>query len=221
MTAARPWTAATIQARYGALLVAATLAVALLGTSAAFAADRPALDCMIRFQLSGWSAIYERVDGTGIVACADDTSLPVLIQARGAGLTVGKSKVTSGTGKFADVHQISDVLGRYAQGDFQAGVATSGAAQLLTNGKVSLGLQAGLQSQSLVLMFMSQEALDRFTRGNSWTAGADASVAIGRVGANGRLETLDASGVIAFALTNAGLMAGARVDGTRISKVGS
>jgi lipid-binding SYLF domain-containing protein len=86
---------------------------------------------------------------------------------------------------------------------------------------ISLGLQAGLQSQSLVLMFMSQEALDRFTRDNTWTAGADASVAIGRVGANGRLETVNESGVIAFALTNAGVMAGARVDGTRISKVSS
>ena len=86
---------------------------------------------------------------------------------------------------------------------------------------ISLGLQAGLQSQSLVLMFMSQEALDRFTSGNGWTAGADASVAVGRVGANGRLETLADNGVIAFALTNGGLMAGARIDGTRISKVGS
>ncbi|MGZ8255653.1 MAG: BPSL1445 family SYLF domain-containing lipoprotein [Burkholderiaceae bacterium] len=86
---------------------------------------------------------------------------------------------------------------------------------------VSLGLQAGVQSQSLVLMFMTQEALDRFTRASTWTAGADASVAIGRVGANGRLETLGESGVIAFALTNAGLMAGARVDGTRISKIPS
>lgn len=86
---------------------------------------------------------------------------------------------------------------------------------------ISLGLQAGLQSQSLVLMFMSQEALDRFTRSSSWTAGADASVAIGRVGANGRLETLDESGVIAFALTNGGVMAGARVDGTRIARTPS
>jgi len=86
---------------------------------------------------------------------------------------------------------------------------------------ISLGVQAGLQSQSLILMFMTQEALDRFTSGNGWTAGADASVAIGRVGANGRLETLDDNGVVAFALTNAGLMAGAKVDGTRISKVTS
>lgn len=86
---------------------------------------------------------------------------------------------------------------------------------------ISLGVQAGLQSQSLVLMFMTQEALDRFTSGSGWTAGADASVALGRVGANGRLESLEDNSVIAFALTNAGLMAGAKVDGTRISKVAS
>jgi lipid-binding SYLF domain-containing protein len=86
---------------------------------------------------------------------------------------------------------------------------------------ISLGLQAGLQSQSLVMMFMTQEALDRFTSKSNWMAGADASVAIGRVGANGRLETFDDNGVVAFALTNAGLMVGAKVDGTRISKVAS
>ncbi|MGZ8255652.1 MAG: hypothetical protein ACXWVT_12430, partial [Burkholderiaceae bacterium] len=124
----------------GAILAAAPVAIALIGTSAALADDRSNLDCTIRFQLSGWSAIYERVDGTGIVACADGTSLPVLVQARGAGLTVGKAKVTSGTGRFTDVHQISDVIGTYAQGDVYAGVVKSGAAKSLTNGKVSLGL---------------------------------------------------------------------------------
>jgi lipid-binding SYLF domain-containing protein len=86
---------------------------------------------------------------------------------------------------------------------------------------VSLGVQAGLQSQSLVLMFLSQEALDRFQKSDGWTAGADASVALGRVGANGRLETFSDNGVVAFPLTNAGLMAGANVNGTRISKVGT
>jgi len=123
-----------------AILVAGTLAIALIGTSAALAGERHAVDCTIRFQLSGWSAIFERVDGTGIVACSDGTSLPVEIQARGAGLTVGRSKVTSGTGRFADVHQISDVLGTYAEGDVHVGVMKSRAAQVLTNGKVSLGL---------------------------------------------------------------------------------
>ena len=89
------------------ILVAATMAIAIIGTSAALADDPPTLDCTIRFQLSGWSAIYESVDGTGIVAY---------------------------------VHQISDVLGTYAQGDVHADLVKSGQAQSLTNGKVSLAL---------------------------------------------------------------------------------
>ena len=110
------------------------------------------------------------------------------------------------------------VGGEYGRGALSVDGRIVGSYKLTS---VSLGLQAGLQSQSLVLMFMTQEALDRFTSGTAWTAGADASVAIGRVGANGRLETFADSGGVAFALTNAGLMAGARVDGTRISKVPS
>jgi hypothetical protein len=123
-----------------AILVAATLAIALIGTSAAFADEPLTVDCTMRFQLSGWSAIYERADGTGMVSCADGTSLPVVIQLRGAGITVGKSKITNGTGEFAYAHQISDIIGTYAQGDVHAGIVKSGTAQLLTNGKVSLAL---------------------------------------------------------------------------------
>jgi len=131
------------------ILVVATALIALIGASAALAAGRPTIDCTIRFQLSGWSAIYERVDGTGIVACSDDTSLPVEIQARAAGFTVGKPRIISGTGKFASVHQISDVFGTYAQGDVHGGVAKSGASELLTNGKVSLGLTRNGQGDEL------------------------------------------------------------------------
>lgn len=123
-----------------ALLAASTVAIALVGSSAAFAEDPPSLDCTIRFKLSGWSAIYQRADGSGAVSCADGTSLPVVIRARGVGVTVGKSKITRGSGKFADVHKISDLIGTYAQGDVHAGVVKLGDAQLLTNGKVSLAL---------------------------------------------------------------------------------
>ena len=110
------------------------------------------------------------------------------------------------------------VGGEYGKGSLSIDGRTVGNYKLTS---VSLGVQAGLQSQSLVLMFMTQEALDRFTSKSNWTAGADASVALGRVGANGRIETLGDTGVIAFALTNAGVMAGAKVDGTRISKLAS
>jgi len=80
------------------------------------------------------------VDGTGIVACSDDTALPVVVQAPGAGFTVGKPRITSGTGRFAYVRQISDVFGTYAQGELYAGIVNSGETGLLTNGKVSLGI---------------------------------------------------------------------------------
>ncbi|HUP07126.1 MAG TPA: YSC84-related protein [Caldimonas sp.] len=121
------------------------------------------------------------------------------------------------------------VFPRVASGGLVVG-GEHGHGALLVNGQIvgkykissiSLGLQAGLQSQSLVLMFMSQEALDRFQAKDGWTAGSDASVAVGRVGANGRLETFNDTGVVAFALTNAGLMAGANVNGTYIAKEAS
>jgi hypothetical protein len=128
---------ATLRRTIGA---AATLAIALVGMSAAFADDSPTVDCTIRFKLSGWSAIYERADGAGTVSCQDGTSMPVVIRVRGVGISAGRSKVDNGTGKFAYVHAISDVLGSYAQGDVHAGVGKSGTAQLLTNGKISLAL---------------------------------------------------------------------------------
>jgi len=71
-----------------------------------------------------------------------------------------------------------------------------------------------------VFVFMTQHALDRFLAGNGWTAGVDASVAVLRAGANGALDTNDLkSDVAAFTLTNRGLMAGATVQGTKVSRL--
>lgn len=123
-----------------AMPAAVALAMAAAGASSALGEDAPTLDCTMTFQLKGWSAIYERADGHGTVSCADGSSMPVVIRARGAGLTLGKSRIDSGTGKFAYVHAISDVLGSYAQGSVHAGAVKSGTAELLTNGKVSLAL---------------------------------------------------------------------------------
>src|SRR5579883_2848185 len=69
------------------------------------------LDCKLKFSLSTWSVIYKHSEGSGTVTCEDGKSMRVNITARGAGLTVGKSHVDSGTGRFSDVHRISDVLG--------------------------------------------------------------------------------------------------------------
>lgn len=83
----------------------------------------------------------------------------------------------------------------------------------------SIGFQAGAQSKAIVLVFTTQEALDKFRQSNGWTVGADATVAIANIGANGRIDTNTAKrSVVGFVLNNAGLMAGVSLEGTKIQK---
>lgn len=98
------------------------------------------LGCKLTFSLTGWSLIYKHASGKGVVKCANGETLPVKISAKGGGLTAGKWNVHDGTGKFTDVHKITDVLGTYAQGEAHAGLIKSGTAQVLTKGTVSLAL---------------------------------------------------------------------------------
>ncbi len=84
----------------------------------------------------------------------------------------------------------------------------------------SVGFQAGAQSKAIVLLFMTQEALDKFRNSNGWTAGVDATIAVANVGANGSIDTNTANEqVIGFVMTNAGLMAGVSLEGTKIQKI--
>jgi hypothetical protein len=111
-----------------------------VGQSSVSERGAPDLDCKLKFSLTGWSLLYKHANGTGRVFCENGRSMPVTITVKGGGLTAGKWHIDNGTGKFTDVHRISDVLGRYVQGEAHAGVIKSGSAQLLTKGNVSLAL---------------------------------------------------------------------------------
>jgi len=76
------------------------------------------------------------------------------------------------------------------------------------------------RNKAIVFLFMTADALDRFRSSEGWSAGADASVAVLKVGANGNVDAGTATGQInAFVLTNGGLMAGATVDGTKVTRL--
>lgn len=120
----------------GAALALSMAALAPLSASAASAN----LDCKLSFSLTGWSLIYKHAEGQGVVTCEDGSSMPVKIEAKGGGITVGKSHIDNGNGHFTDVHKIDDVLGTYAQGDASAGAGKSSTAQVLSKGTVSLAL---------------------------------------------------------------------------------
>lgn len=84
----------------------------------------------------------------------------------------------------------------------------------------SIGFQAGAQSSASVLLFMTDDALDKFRNSNGWTAGADATVTIARVGANGSLDTNTIQQpIIGFVLSNVGLMAGVSLEGAKITRL--
>ena len=135
-------------------LLGAALALAL-----AAAIPQPAkaasaeLDCKLRFSMTGWSLIYKHAEGSGIVTCANGASMHVRIKAKGGGLTAGKSHIDNGTGRFSDVHRISEVLGTYAQGEAHAGVVKSSTAQVLTKGTVSLALAGTGEGVNLGVSF--------------------------------------------------------------------
>ncbi|MBY4897416.1 YSC84-related protein [Cupriavidus sp. AU9028] len=109
------------------------------------------------------------------------------------------------------------VGGEYGDGALRVGNATRGYYRTISG---SLGWQIGAQSKALILMFMTPAALNKFVASDGWTAGADATVAIAKVGANGAIDTNTAKQeIIGFAMTNAGLMAGLSLEGTKITKL--
>jgi lipid-binding SYLF domain-containing protein len=107
--------------------------------------------------------------------------------------------------------------GEYGEGALREGSMVNG--YYRTTG-ASFGFQAGAQSRAIVIMFMNQVELDRFKNSNGWTAGVDGSVAVAKAGVNGGLDTNTARApVVAFALTNAGLMANLTINGSKITKI--
>lgn len=91
-------------------------------------------------------------------------------------------------------------------------------ARFYTMTSASVGLLAGAQSKSVFILFMNQEALQRFEASSGWTFGVDGSIALVNVGANAGINTRDIKQpVIGFVLTNAGFMADFSMNGTRVA----
>ncbi len=79
----------------------------------------------------------------------------------------------------------------------------------------SLGIQFGAQKRSLLVAFLTKEALEKFRRKESWKVGVDGSVTFIDVGRNVDLSTIEFDkSIVAFAFNNQGLMAGISLDGS-------
>ncbi len=84
----------------------------------------------------------------------------------------------------------------------------------------SIGFQLGAQARSVVIAFMTEEALARFDRTNGWKVGVDGSVALITVGAGGSVDSdRIASPVVGFIFDGKGLMYNLTLEGTKISRI--
>jgi lipid-binding SYLF domain-containing protein len=84
----------------------------------------------------------------------------------------------------------------------------------------SFGFQLGVQARSIIIMFMTQDALAGFQRRAGWKIGVDGSVTVITVGVGGSIDTDEiVSPVIGFVLDPAGLMNNLTLEGTKISRI--
>ncbi|MFM0511733.1 lipid-binding SYLF domain-containing protein [Paraburkholderia sp. RL17-373-BIF-A] len=83
----------------------------------------------------------------------------------------------------------------------------------------SVGAQLGFESKSVILVFLTQNALDRFRNSKGWTAGVDGSVAFAKSGQSGKFDTNTARhAIVGFVETKEGLMFDLSLTGTHFSK---
>lgn len=109
------------------------------------------------------------------------------------------------------------VGGSYGKGELRVGNRT---VDYYSTTAASVGLIAGADSKAVYILFMTDEALQKFRDSKGWTIGADASVSLAKAGVYTGVDTRTIQEpVIGYVLTNAGAMANISIDGTKISKI--
>jgi len=84
----------------------------------------------------------------------------------------------------------------------------------------SFGFQLGAQSKSIVLVFLSDDALTNFRGSKGWKAGVDGSVAVVEWGKGGDINTIDIEDpIVGFVFSNKGLMFNLTLEGSKFTKI--
>lgn len=109
------------------------------------------------------------------------------------------------------------VAGEYGQGALQV------------NGKIvgyysvaggSVGLTLGVAKRSEIIIFTTQDSLDKFTSGKDWSIGADAGITVISGGAAGSYDTQTMhKPILGFIFSEKGLIGDLSFEGSKISKI--
>jgi lipid-binding SYLF domain-containing protein len=126
---------------------------------------------------------------------------------KAAGMLVFPKVVKAGIG----------IGGEYGEGALLIGGANSGYYNIAS---ASVGFQLGVQEKSVVILFMTGDALAKFRASKGLKAGVDGSVALATLGVGGALDTETAKKpIIGFVFSNKGLMYNLTLEGSKISRI--
>lgn len=129
------------------------------------------------------------------------------LAARARGVLVFPKVVKAGVG----------VGGEYGEGALRIDGRTAGYYNTVS---ASIGFQLGVEQRSVVILFMTDEALTNFKRTDGWKVGVDGSVAIISVGAGASVDTNKITNpVVGFILDPKGLMYNLTLEGSKISRI--
>jgi lipid-binding SYLF domain-containing protein len=109
------------------------------------------------------------------------------------------------------------IAGEYGEGVLQVKDKTVGYYSI---GGGSIGLTLGIADRSEIIMFMTQESLDKFTNSHGWSIGADAGIALVSAGAGGTYDTKTLQKpILGFVFGEKGLIGDLSLEGSKITKI--
>ena len=84
----------------------------------------------------------------------------------------------------------------------------------------SVGLQLGAQAKSIVIAFLTQDALNKFRSSSGWKVGVDGSVALIDIGVGKTIDTNNIKDpVVGFIFGSKGLMYNLTLEGSKFTKL--
>ncbi len=109
------------------------------------------------------------------------------------------------------------VGGEYGEGALRIGGATVG---YYSTAGASVGFQLGAQSKSVVVVFLTKQALNKFRHSDGWKVGVDGSVAVIKWGVGEDINSTEIKDpVVGFIFSNKGLMYNLTLEGSKISRI--
>jgi len=119
---------------------------------------------------------------------------------------------------FSDVKEAGFFIGgKYGEGALRIAGITKGYYSITS---ASMGLQAGMQTYSLIIVFASDKALKKFITDDDWETDLDMNIAMADWNNDEELDDIDfGSNMIGFVFDSTGMMGNFTMEGTRFERI--